>query len=64
MVSYANSRKWWKDIKALLGETSDNHWQLTSLANQLANGDLAQLAESINAFFSEHFVRFKTTRFY
>ena len=47
----ADSRKWWKDIKALLGETTDNHCQLTSLANQLANGDLAQLAESINAFF-------------
>ena len=38
------TRKWWKDIKALLGETTDNHCQLTSLANQLANGDLAQLA--------------------
>ena len=47
-----NCRRWWHTIKELTGQSSGTRCQLAGLANLLTNGDLAELADNINSFFT------------
>ena len=43
-------KNWWKNMKALMGLKNKGESDLASLASQEADGDLSQLANSINDF--------------
>ncbi len=46
----SSSREWWKNMKSLMGFSTKGRSELQGLANTVANGDIAQLANNINAF--------------
>ncbi len=43
-------REWWKHIKSLMGQSVQRHSELQGLANELSDGNMEALAESINQF--------------
>jgi len=47
----SNPRNWWCSVKQVTGQTVNNSQPLTGLANQVHNGDVQALADSINRFF-------------
>ena len=50
----SDPRNWWRSVKQLTGQQSSRTSQpLTSLANQLHNGDMSALASSVNSFFQQ-----------
>ncbi len=50
-LKHSDSRSWWKKTKAIIGlDTSGNH-QLQSLANEVCDGNMKDLAERVNTFF-------------
>ena len=46
-----NNKKWWKDIKSLIGLGKKDDSPLQQLADETCNGDMAKLSEEINSFF-------------
>ncbi len=46
-----NPKQWWKDVKALMGKSDNSSSGITSLANNLTDGSIDDLASRINEFF-------------
>jgi len=44
-------RSWWRSVKQVTGQTSNNSQPLIGLANQLHDGDVQALADRVNRFF-------------
>jgi len=44
----SNPRNWWRSVKQVTGHAVNNSQPLTGLANQLQDGDVQALADSIN----------------
>jgi len=44
----SNPRNWWRSVKQVTGQAVNNSQPLTGLANQLHDGDVQALADSIN----------------
>ena len=47
----SDPRTWWRSVKLLMGQTVNSTPSLTGLANQLHDGDVNALADSVNRFF-------------
>lgn len=47
----SNPRNWWKNMKSLLGIGKQDDLPFQSLANDLCDGEMDQLAEEMNTFF-------------
>jgi len=43
----SNPRNWWRSVKQLTGQTVNNSEPLIGLANQLHDGDVQALADSV-----------------
>ena len=58
----SDPRNWWRSVKQLTGQQSSRTSQpLTSLANQLHNGDMSALASSVNSFFQHGGLKRRST---
>ena len=49
----SDQRKWWRSVKQITGLSRSSTMPLQSLANQLHDGDIHELASSINLFFQQ-----------
>ena len=47
----SDPRTWWRSVKLLTGQTVNSTQSMTGLANQLHDGDVNALADSVNRFF-------------
>jgi len=47
----SNPRSWWRSVKHITGQAVSTTQPLIGLANQLRDGDVQVLADSVNRFF-------------
>ena len=47
----SNPRNWWRSVKLIMGRKTNTTRPMTSFANQLHDGDMHALADSVNRFF-------------
>jgi len=47
----SNPRSWWRSVKHITGQAVNTSQRLIGLANQLHDGDVQALADSLNRFF-------------
>jgi len=47
----SDPQTWWRSVKLITGQTVNSTQSMTGLANQLHDGDINALADSVNRFF-------------